>query len=89
MAPKIHTPVKDFTGEVAGVAFAKGVGETDDPIALGYFERRGYTIEKPAEKKAPAKQSAPKTPAAPKAPAEKPAADGDGKPAAEGEKPAE
>lgn len=43
---KITTPVEGFTGQVAGVAFANGVGETDDPIALGYFERRGYGIEK-------------------------------------------
>lgn len=45
MAPTITTPVKGFTGIVAGVAFANGVGETEDPIALGYFERRGYGIE--------------------------------------------
>lgn len=43
---KITTPVKGFTGTVAGVHFADGVGETDDPIALGYFERRGYGVEK-------------------------------------------
>lgn len=45
MAPKIQTPVENFTGTVAGVGFVKGQGETDDPIALAYFERRGYTIE--------------------------------------------
>ncbi|MDQ0894431.1 hypothetical protein [Agromyces ramosus] len=45
MAPKINTPVKGFTGIVAGVSFANGTGETDDPIALAYFERRGYDIE--------------------------------------------
>lgn len=45
MAPKITTPVEGFTGDVAGVTFANGVGETDDPIALGYFARRGYSIE--------------------------------------------
>lgn len=45
MAPKITTPVEGFTGTVAGVHFANGVGETDDPIALGYFERRGYGVE--------------------------------------------
>ncbi|GLU91344.1 hypothetical protein [Agromyces sp. NBRC 114283] len=48
MAPKITTPVKGFTGNVAGVAFVDGRGETDDPIALGYFERRGYGVEKAA-----------------------------------------
>lgn len=45
MAPKIHTPVPGFTGVVAGVSFHKGTGETDDPAALGYFRRRGYTVD--------------------------------------------
>jgi hypothetical protein len=45
MAPKIHTPVKGFTGEVAGVHFADGVGETDDKNSLAYFNRHGYKIE--------------------------------------------
>ena len=47
---RITTPVKGFTGKVAGVAFADGHGETTDPVALGYFRRRGYTVEAdPAE----------------------------------------
>lgn len=86
--PKITTPVKGFTGTVAGVSFANGVGETEDPTALGYFSRRGYKVEdeKPAKKApAPKAPATPKAPAAPKAPAEpKPAGDGD-----KGEKPAE
>ena len=45
MAPKIHTPVKGFTGKVAGVTFVDGAGETTDEAALTYFERHGYTIE--------------------------------------------
>lgn len=45
MAPKVHTPVKGFTGKVAGVSFADGVGETDHPAALAYFGRHGYTID--------------------------------------------
>lgn len=45
MAPVVHTPVEDFTGTVAGVAFANGVGETDNPAALAYFQRKGYEIE--------------------------------------------
>lgn len=51
MAPKVHTPVKGFTGKVAGVAFADGVGETTDPAALAYFERHGYKIDTGAEVK--------------------------------------
>lgn len=42
---KITTPVKGFTGTVAGVSFANGVGETEDEVAIGYFTRRGYTVE--------------------------------------------
>lgn len=45
MAPKIHTPVKGFTGTVAGVTFADGTGETNDEGAIAYFERHGYTID--------------------------------------------
>lgn len=40
----IQTPVKGYTGKVAGVSFADGVGETEDPAALAYFERHGYDI---------------------------------------------
>lgn len=54
---KVHTPVKGFTGTSAGVAFADGVGETDDPNALAYFKRHGYEVE---DKKAAAKPSEPK-----------------------------
>ena len=42
---RIETPVKGFSGSVAGVTFTNGAGETDDPVALGYFRRRGYTVE--------------------------------------------
>lgn len=44
MAPKVHTPVKGYTGVVAGVAFADGVGETTDKNALAYFARHGYQV---------------------------------------------
>lgn len=44
MAPVIHTPVGGFTGTVAGVNFADGVGESDDPAALLYFSGAGYDI---------------------------------------------
>ena len=45
MAPKVHTPVKEYTGVVAGVAFADGVGETEDKNALAYFARHGYQVD--------------------------------------------
>lgn len=41
---KVTTPVKGFTGQVLGVHFTDGKGETDDPTALGYFRRKGYTV---------------------------------------------
>ena len=44
MSPKITTPVKGFTGTVVGVDFKNGEGETEDPAALAYFARQGYTV---------------------------------------------
>lgn len=44
--PKIHAPNKQYTGFSASVAFANGVGETDDPHLLTWFENHGYEIEK-------------------------------------------
>lgn len=43
--PKITTPVKGFTGKVAGVSFVDGEGETDDAGALAYFRRHGYGVD--------------------------------------------
>lgn len=45
MAPTIKTPAPGFTGVVVGVNFTNGVGETEDPSAVQYFERHGYCIE--------------------------------------------
>ena len=58
---KINTPVKGFTGTVAGVAFVNGAGESTDEAALAYFVRHGYTVDdgKPAPKRA-AKPADPK-----------------------------
>jgi hypothetical protein len=44
VAPVVHTPVKGFTGTVAGVNFADGAGETDDQAALQYFRSAGYEV---------------------------------------------
>ncbi|WP_402843774.1 hypothetical protein [Microbacterium sp. GXS0129] len=41
----ITTPVEGYTGVVVGVSFVDGHGETDNPAALAYFARQGYTIE--------------------------------------------
>lgn len=51
---RVTTPVAGFTGEVAGVAFVDGVGETTDDRALAYFARRGFTIDAPGAKAKPA-----------------------------------
>ena len=42
---KIRTPVLGFTGESVGVHFDNGIGYTDDPAALAYFERAGYVVD--------------------------------------------
>lgn len=42
---KITTPVEGFNGTVVGVTFVDGAGETDNPVALAYFTRQGYTVE--------------------------------------------
>lgn len=45
-AYRIGTPVPEFTGEVGGLAFAKGVYEGDVPDGiLIYFKSQGYSVE--------------------------------------------
>lgn len=43
----VHAPVSDFTGEVAGCAFARGAALVDrrNRSALQYFRRHGYTVD--------------------------------------------
>lgn len=41
----VRSPVEDFSGVVANVEFVDGVGESDDPNAIGYFRRHGYVVE--------------------------------------------
>lgn len=47
---KIYAPVKDFNGLRNNVRFTNGVGETDNPQAIKWFETNGYVIEKSFEK---------------------------------------
>ena len=42
---KILSSNKQYTGVSASVAFANGVGETDDPHLIGWFRARGYKVE--------------------------------------------
>lgn len=50
---KIYSPVKDYTGVSASVAFCNGVGYTDDINLIQWFKEKGYQVEekKPAQKK--------------------------------------
>jgi hypothetical protein len=57
-ASKVTAPVEGFTGTVVGVEFVDGHGETENPAALQYFARHGYTVE--TARKAPAKKTAAK-----------------------------
>lgn len=52
----------EYAGTVAGVDFARGVGEATDPAphVLAYFERHGYDVAKKGGRRAPAKTD-PKT----------------------------
>ncbi|TYK47159.1 hypothetical protein [Actinomadura decatromicini] len=54
----------EYSGEVAGVAFSRGVGEVTDPEphVLGYFERHGYEVAKKGRRGGAAKpETDPKT----------------------------
>lgn len=41
----VHTPVKNFCGEVAGVQFAYGKAEVKPGWVLNWFKEHGYKIE--------------------------------------------
>ena len=41
----IKSPNKDYTGVSASVAFAAGVGYTDNPKLIAWFKDHGYTVE--------------------------------------------
>ncbi|NYV67271.1 hypothetical protein HYI36_18530 [Bacillus sp. Gen3] len=43
--PKIFAPNKQYTGVSASVTFANGVGETDSPHLIKWFEDHGYEVE--------------------------------------------
>jgi hypothetical protein len=44
---KIYAPNKEYTGVSASVPFVNGVGESDNPVLLSWFEAHGYEVEKP------------------------------------------
>lgn len=41
----VHTPVKNFNGEVAGVQFAYGKAEVKPGWVLEWFKEKGYRVE--------------------------------------------
>lgn len=43
---KIIAPNKEYTGISAGVLFVNGIGETENPCLLSWFDEHGYQIEK-------------------------------------------
>ncbi len=45
----VHTPVKNFNGEVAGVQFAYGKAEVKPGWVLSWFKERGYKVEEVSE----------------------------------------
>jgi hypothetical protein len=42
---KITCPNEQYSGISASVTFVNGVGETEDPRLIEWFEERGYTVE--------------------------------------------
>ncbi|KGL45405.1 hypothetical protein EP56_07560 [Listeriaceae bacterium FSL A5-0209] len=40
----IKSPNEKYTGVIAGVGFANGIGKTDDPWLKTYFEEKGYQV---------------------------------------------
>lgn len=42
---KIIAPNKQYTGVSASVAFAQGIGQTDNPKLIQWFKDHGYTVE--------------------------------------------
>jgi hypothetical protein len=47
---KIIAPNKEYTGISATVGFVGGVGETDNPKLIEWFEAHGYEVEAKVEK---------------------------------------
>ena len=77
MQYKITTPTPGYTGEVAGVAFAKGIATIDDSDerqrrALAYFRRKAYVVEAVDVDEAPAAPAVEPTTETPAPPAERP-----------------
>lgn len=42
---KVKAPNQQYSGLSAGIMFVNGVGETDNPHLLTWFEEKGYDVE--------------------------------------------
>ena len=42
---KIYSPNKRYSGVSANVIFVNGVGETENPYLIEWFQSHGYTVE--------------------------------------------
>lgn len=52
---KVFAPNEQYTGMSASVSFCNGVGETNDPHLLNWFQSHGYEIEGLLEPEEPMK----------------------------------
>lgn len=65
---KVFAPNKQYTGTSASVPFCNGVGETEDPRLLHWFQSHGYEVEDlpelrdPAEDWGESQEESPETP---------------------------
>lgn len=51
---KVYAPNEQYTGMSASVPFCNGVGETDNPRLLNWFQSHGYEVEGLPESEEPA-----------------------------------
>lgn len=42
---RIYAPNKEYSGRSAGLPFACGMAETEDPHLLDWFRKHGYKVE--------------------------------------------
>lgn len=54
---KILAPNKEYTGVSASVSFVNGVGETNNPHLLSWFERNGYQVVEEEKDEKPKRQT--------------------------------
>ena len=53
---KIIAPNKGYTGISASVAFCNGIGETENPELIEWFQKSGYEVEETSEEEKKSKK---------------------------------